>query len=109
MDATKSLNAVNDVLSLDTGMIGDFNGGFGFQRDAGSGDTVIVEGRVADTQAWVPLGLKTHSDPDAAAIATGLTIGAGAWWGNAVGLDGIRVRKTIGANPCIVSLNVKPG
>jgi hypothetical protein len=105
MEATKILTAIDDVLVLDPAE--SINGAVGVQYGAGGAGTIILEGKVGDAQAaWLAIGMKSYTD--GSAIANLAATGGG--YAECVGLDIIRVRKTVaGPGDVLVSINYQPG
>jgi hypothetical protein len=104
MEATRTLTLINDEIVLDPPE--GINGAVGVQHNGGPG-TVVLEGKVGDAQAaWVAIGMKSYADGSALANLAA----AGGGYAECVGLDRIRVRKSVaGPGDAIISINYQPG
>lgn len=102
MRVQKDLVALDSTIELNPPS--SINGGIAVQYGAGAG-TIVLEGRVGDQQAWSVIQMTSYAN--GAAVSSLAALGMA--FANIIGLDAIRVRKSVGAASLIVSVNYQNG
>ena len=102
MIAHKDFTVLNSEIMLNPP--DGLNGGVGVQYESGAG-TLVLEGRVHDTFTWIAILLTSYVD----GTTTLAIAAAGMYYANVIGLDAIRLRKSVGAAQLIAAMNYQPG